>query len=244
MTAYCEWGLSGIEALHRDVRVLVIVDVLSFSTAVDVAVSRGAPVYPFPFDDLRGAYAAAALHNAILAQPRQATGAGFTLSPASLAAIPRGTRLMLPSPNGSRLSFAAARTPGRVTVLAGCLRNATAVARTARVLADGGSIGVIPAGEAWPDGSLRPAIEDMLGAGAIVDRLSDSCSPEAQVMKDAYRSAGRELAGLIRMSVSGRELVDRGFPGDIDMAVDEDVSTSVPVMVDGMFQAIRSAPVS
>src|SRR5262245_45568946 len=32
-----EWGLAGIAALHEHVGVLVIVDVLSFSTAVDVA---------------------------------------------------------------------------------------------------------------------------------------------------------------------------------------------------------------
>ena len=35
-----EWGMAGVEALRERVSVLVIVDVLSFSTAVDVAVSR------------------------------------------------------------------------------------------------------------------------------------------------------------------------------------------------------------
>lgn len=47
--ALCEWGLSGIEALHERVAVLVIVDVLSFSTSVDIAVSRGAIVHPYAF---------------------------------------------------------------------------------------------------------------------------------------------------------------------------------------------------
>jgi hypothetical protein len=39
--ADCEWGAKGIEVLGPHAAVLVIVDVLSFSTAVDVAVSRG-----------------------------------------------------------------------------------------------------------------------------------------------------------------------------------------------------------
>jgi 2-phosphosulfolactate phosphatase len=51
--------LSGIGALHEHVAVLVIVDVLPFSTAVDAAVARGAIVEPFPFPDQRGAQAAA-----------------------------------------------------------------------------------------------------------------------------------------------------------------------------------------
>jgi 2-phosphosulfolactate phosphatase len=243
--ALSEWGLAGIEALHARVGVLVIVDVLSFSTAVDVAVSRGAIVYPFAFDDERGAQAAALRVGAVLAKPRRGAAAGaFTPSPASLTGIPSGTKLMLPSPNGSRLAFAASRTPSRVPVLAGCLRNAAAVARHARALAGDRAVGVIPAGERWLDGTLRPAIEDLLGAGAILDRLDLSCSPEAQVARDAYRAVGDEAAGLIRLSVSGRELVDAGFPGDVDLAVEQDVSATVPILTGGDLMtdgAFRSA---
>ena len=39
-----EWGMAGVEALQERVSVIVIVDVLSFSTAVDVAVSQGAVI--------------------------------------------------------------------------------------------------------------------------------------------------------------------------------------------------------
>src|ERR1700722_2949722 len=100
-----EWGLGGIEALRPQVSVFVIVDVLSFSTAVDVAVSRGAVVYPFPYGE-NDAQAAAASVGAVLAQPRRAGGGQLSLSPASLAGVAAGTKLMLPSPNGSRLSLA------------------------------------------------------------------------------------------------------------------------------------------
>ena len=37
----CEWGMAGLLALHERTAALVIVDVLSFSTAVDIAVPRG-----------------------------------------------------------------------------------------------------------------------------------------------------------------------------------------------------------
>jgi 2-phosphosulfolactate phosphatase len=45
----------------------------------------------------------------------------FSLSPVSLLEIPPGTRLVLPSPNGSAVAASVAAT-GSV-VLAGCLRN-------------------------------------------------------------------------------------------------------------------------
>ena len=123
----CEWGLRGVEALRDRVAALVIVDVLSFSTAVDVALASGALVIPFSLSDRATARVAAAAAGAVLAKPREAGGADFSLSPPSLVGIPRGTRLLLPSPNGSRLSLAG----GAVPVFTGCLRNAEAVAAAA-----------------------------------------------------------------------------------------------------------------
>ncbi len=229
--ATSEWGMGGIEALRDRVTVLVIVDVLSFSTAVDIAVARGAIVYPFPYGEMDVAEAAAEQAGAVLARPRRAGGGQFSLSPASLATVPRGLRLMLPSPNGSRLSLAGGKTP----ILTGCLRNAAAVAEAVRRKAAGGVVGVVPAGERWPDGSLRPAIEDLLGAGAILHHLDLPCSPEAQVARDAYRVAGETVASLIRDSVSGRELLERGFSGDVELALQQNVSVHAPVLTDGAY---------
>jgi 2-phosphosulfolactate phosphatase len=186
--------------------------------------------------DQRGAQAAAERVGAVLAHPRRAAAGQFSLSPVSLMSVQHGTKLKLPCSNGSRLSFAASRTPRRIPVLADCLRNAAAVARAARVLAGDRAIGVVPAGEHWPDGSLRVATEDLLGAGAVLDQLDCACSPEAQVARDAYRAAGREVASLIRLSVSGRELVDGGFSGDVDLAVEQNVSVSVPVLAEGAYR--------
>ncbi len=225
--------MAGVEALRERVSVLVIVDVLSFSTAVDVAVSRGAMIYPFPYGDREAAREAAEQVGAVLAEPRQAGGGQLSLSPASLRTIPGKTKLMLPSPNGSRLSLAGAGKP----VIAGCLRNAAAVARVSRGLAGDGDVGVIPAGERWPDGSLRPAIEDLLGAGAIINHLAAPCSPEAQVARDAFRSAGDDLTSLISRSVSGQELIGWGYGGDVDIAMKLEVSECAPILVQGAYQA-------
>jgi 2-phosphosulfolactate phosphatase len=44
-----DWGLAGAAELGRVCAVLVVVDVLSFTTSVDVAVGRGMRVHPFPW---------------------------------------------------------------------------------------------------------------------------------------------------------------------------------------------------
>ena len=55
MHVISEWGLSGIESLFNRADAFVVVDVLSFSTCVDVACSNGAHVFPFPINDREAA---------------------------------------------------------------------------------------------------------------------------------------------------------------------------------------------
>jgi len=231
--AFTEWGLQGVEVLRDRVAALVIVDVLSFSTAVDVAVARGASVVPFPFGDRKAAQVAADRSGAVLAKPRETgEGSGFSLSPPSLTGIASGTRLLLPSPNGSRLSLAG----GAVPVFTGCLRNAKAVAAAVRAMAGEGAVGVVPAGERWRDDSLRPAVEDLLGAGAILDALDMPLTAEARVARDAFRAAVPDLAAILRGSVSGQELVGRGFEKDVAFAAALNVSTAAPFLRDGEYR--------
>jgi 2-phosphosulfolactate phosphatase len=151
----CEWGLAGVQTLAPISDVLIVVDVLVFSTAVDIAVARGASVLPYRWRD-SSAEAFAKSKGALLASPRSA--GGYSLSPPSLQSIPAGTALVLPSPNGSTLCLMA----GAATTFTACLRNCRAVA--AHACACGSRIAVVPAGEQWGDGALRPAIEDLIGA--------------------------------------------------------------------------------
>ena len=217
----CEWGEKGVLELSRTSDVVIIVDILSFSTCIDIATARGAAVYPYLWKDDRAREFATAVDTE-LAVPR---GTGrYSLSPASFLDIPPDTKIVLPSPNGASLSLAT----GDTITLAGCLRNASAVAEAARRL--GKRISVIPAGERWRDNSLRPSLEDWLGAGAIIDELSGSFSPEAQAALDVYRAPGVDLAQKIRNCVSGVELIEQGYEADVALASKLDVSRSVPIL--------------
>jgi 2-phosphosulfolactate phosphatase len=129
--------------------------------------------------------------------------------------------------------------PGsRAAVIAGDLRNRTAVAGwvLARQAEKGDrfSVAVIAAGEEREDGSIRFAVEDLLGAGAIVDALAgvgiDYCSPEAAAACAAFTGLRNAVGHLVSASASGKELIARGFVRDTELAAQVDVSTVVPVL--------------
>src|SRR2546428_1897909 len=218
----CEWGEHGISVLAPISDVMIIIDVLSFSTSVDVAVAQGAMVFPYRWrDDTARAYAVSV--GATLADPGR-NPRMYSLSPASLPAIPNGTRIVLPSPNGATLTLAAKPTP----VLAGCLRNAGAVASIARTY--GRKIAVIPAGERWKDdGSLRPSFEDLIGAGAIISHLDGRRSPEALVALAAFRAVESDLDNELRQCSSGKELIEWGFATDVMLSAQLNVSECAPL---------------
>jgi 2-phosphosulfolactate phosphatase len=232
-----EWGEAGLRALGAGAGTIVIVDVLSFSTAVDVAIGRGATVIPYRWRD-GGAAALAAERGALLAVNRRHTSAEYpySLSPVSLLALPDGSTIVLPSPNGATLSAIAAE-PGK-TVLSGCLRNATRVAAACR--AAGGPTLMIAAGERWGDaaaGSLRPAYEDLIGAGAILAALgANRPSPEARAAIAAFRESRDVLGDRLLDCASGRELVDAGFQRDVEIAAQLDSSTAAPRLDGGAFR--------
>ncbi|HXZ61515.1 MAG TPA: 2-phosphosulfolactate phosphatase [Acidimicrobiales bacterium] len=233
------WGPAGIEALAHEVAVLVLVDVLRFGTALDVATASGAAVRPapWPFDpEDQPAHGGAV---------EVADGSGrrrLGLSPGSLAVLGPDDLIVLPSANGSHCSALAARS-GAV-VVAASLRNATAVARYAARVRGPGAVGVVPCGEVWPGGGLRPAVEDLLGAGAVVAALtaappSRSCAPEAAAAMAAF-CACDDLAAALGESESGRELRDKGLSGDVAWAAALDVSNAVPVLgADGAYRSER-----
>ena len=231
-------GLAGAHATGDPAGALVVVDVLSFSTAVTVATGRGSAVYPHPwpsdeidaFSAARGAQRAVGRHEVSEQQP-------WSLSPAHLLAAPVTGRLVLPSPNGSAI---AAVSPGQV--VAGCLRNATAVARWLDQQGFGVAerpVTVIAAGERWPGGELRPALEDLLGAAAIIAALPGRAgrSPEAAAAEAVWLVHRARAAEFLAGCYSGQELAGHGHHADITLAAEHDVQDTVPVLTDGAFRA-------
>ncbi|WP_300677980.1 2-phosphosulfolactate phosphatase [Nocardioides sp.] len=236
-----EWGPVG--AARAKAAITVVVDVLSFSTSVCVAVERGMEVFPHPWRDER-AESFAIERDAILAVGRREAASGDSgptrpsLSPASLMTCVPTPRLVLPSPNGSSIAAAAEGTE----VAAGCLRNAAAVAAwLSPQIESGQSVAIVAAGERWDsDDSLRPALEDQLGAGAILAALAATghrlaMSPEAGAAADLFEVVRPALAERIYASVSGRELIAAEFEADVAIAAELSVSSAVPVLRNGAF---------
>lgn len=146
--------------------------------------------------------------------------------------------------NGAAVAAAA---PG--LVLLGGLRNAAAVAgailaeqerRGART-----SIAVIACGErtSRDDGApVRFAVEDFLGAGAVIAALSDlgidHSSPEAAVAGEGFRALRGAAKHLLTASGSGRELDAAGLRDEVLAAAAVDAASVVPVLRDGVFTAL------
>lgn len=203
-----DWGVDGLRRL-APADVVVVVDVLRYSTTVTDAVARG--VHPA----LDAAAHAVSLNGAAVAAAAAASGA---------------------------------------TVLLGCLRNARAVAGAVLDLqhrrAQRTSIAVIAAGELaarQPGAPLRFAVEDQLGAGAVIDALGglgvDHTSPEAAAACEAFRGLRHALRHLLTASASGQELLQRpdhdeaASRDEVLTAAAVDAASVVPVLREGRFVA-------
>jgi 2-phosphosulfolactate phosphatase len=217
-----DWGRAGVRraALRRDI--VAVVDVLRFSTAVVTAVEQGALIYPCaPADDAdelaRRVGAEVAGYRLDTAPHR------YSLSPASYDRIAPGTRVVLPSPNGAACSRAAQEAP---YVLIGALVNAQAVGAAVSVLMKETDrvVTIIACGERWP------AVEDYLGAGAILSYLLLDKSPEARVCEAAFLATRDQLEELVRESISGRELHHKGLGADVERAAQLNLYNTVPIL--------------
>lgn len=245
-----EWGPAGAAATVVPGDVAVVVDVLSFTTTLSVAIDRGATVYPYRWRD-RTALDYARSRRATLAVGRfeaaRSDGlAQVTLSPVSIRAASGLHRLVLPSPNGSAICFGLA--DSGATVVGACLRNRTAVAAWVRDRLDDGTapaVTLVAAGERWPDGSLRPAVEDLWGAGAVVAALADlgvgGLSPEAAAAAAAFRDVRGALPTALDACTGGQELAAASYADDVTVAAELDTTGCVPVLTDDRFADATAA---
>lgn len=224
-----DWGRAAIEPAVDRRDIVVIVDTLRFSTAAAAAIRHGAVIYPSP--DADEAYSLAQRVGGVVAS--MGSPSGFTLSPASYETVKRGTRIVLPSPNGAACTRYAAGAP---YVFVAALVNASAAAAAITTTLKGSEAGVtvVACGERRPespaDDSLRFAVEDYLGAGAIVARLACSKSPEAHLCEAAFLGVESEIEQLIWDCASGWELRQKGLGDDVAYASRLDRHAGLPVL--------------
>ncbi len=203
-----DWGWDGARRAAARGDVLVVVDVLRFSTATAVAVQQGA--YVVPSSPVAG-------H-----RPLESAAAG--------------ERLTLASPNGALCAIHGREAP---YLFAGSLVNASTVSAAVELAANrlNLAVTVIACGErrreASEDGALRFALEDYLGAGAILSRLPFDKSPEAFACEHAFRGCRDRLQWLLRDCGSGRELLLKGRAVDVDFAAQLDRCDTAPIMWEG-----------
>lgn len=97
-----EWGQKGVEALAPISDVVVIIDILSFSTCVDIVTANSASVFPYRWKD-ETAIEFAKTKNAILADYNRQYSTSYSLSPTSLLSVKEAMiRLPLKFPKNLR----------------------------------------------------------------------------------------------------------------------------------------------
>lgn len=169
----------------------------------------------------------------------------FGLSAEAVAAVDRGETLSPGSGAGARVARAASATGAHV--VAGGIRSAAAVAAhvldVQRARGERTSIAVIATGAAIETDAapVRFAVEDLLGAGAVVAALGDlgidHASPDAAVAGEGYRSLRTAVRHLLSASGTAREMAAAGRRDEVQAAAERDASSAVPVLRGDVFVA-------
>lgn len=207
-----------LEPRHLDGRTVVVFDVLRATTTMAAALSAGVAEIRV-FGSLADASSAAALHDGariLCGEENCLPPSGFDLgnSPGAFHAdLHAGQTAYMSTTNGTR-AIVAART-ARV-VFTGALVNASAVAKV--VAGAGKDVTLLCAGTG---GAV--AMEDVLGAGAVMAALSRSApvNPEsdtALLASRLFNSAAGNLRAALIESRGGRNVIAAGLLPDIDFA--------------------------
>ncbi|MDZ5471474.1 2-phosphosulfolactate phosphatase [Bacillus sp. 31A1R] len=234
-----EWGRRGAREAAERGDIVIVIDVLSFSSTVVSALSQGAIIYPYPPNLDGKEYADQLGAEYILGRAEAAKMGKATLSPVSFTEEHANKKYVLTSLNGAFCTWLASRVPA---LLIGSLLNASSVAAVANKLRQETNkpITVIACGEQWMNGlededTLRPSVEDYIGAGAILSYLRGSKSPEAEVCIGAFLQSKDRLRDLIFECGSGRELRGKGFEHDVIHCSQLNVYQTVPMLDKGHF---------
>lgn len=228
------WGRRGAQEAAERGDMLVVIDTLRFSTAASTAVHHGALIYPCALDDAVFNELAQRVGGEVaLGWRKSSTSTRYTLSPRSYLEIEPGTRVVLPSPNGSTCCQYGSSTPA---LFVGALINARAVAQAVSQLLLAGDLNVtvLACGERWrtpaEEGVLRFALEDYLGAGAILSALPFLQTVEAQACVASFTALHDQLEAVLWDCESGVELRAIGLGEDVRHAAQLNIYDTAPVL--------------
>lgn len=238
-TVFLDQDVEGVELALRNNHIVVIVDVFSFSTAVTTAIANGFTIYPVS-DRERGQQLAEKTGAELAGKRGEAK---YSLSPLTyLNPDQPANKIVLYSPNGA----ACCEMVKDRTAFIGCFLNAKAVGKKVTRLAKktNQNVTVVMAGEQraviagdrveYIKESTRKvfALEDFLGAGAIIKEIKINKSPEAIVCESAFKKSSKQLHELLTDSFSGRYLVQKSSSADIDFSIQLNRYDSVPKIKD------------
>lgn len=229
-----DWGWSGVRRAAASGDIVVIVDTLSFSTTAVTAVQHGGVIYPCASQEQAARVAQQAEAELAVMRKEVPAKGRFSLSPITFLALESGHKIAISSPNGATCCGYGAQAPA---LLVGTLINAQAIAAAlATLLAREPDLNatIIACGERWrtptEDGSLRFAIEDYLGAGAILSYINYAMAPEARLCRGAFLQTSSDIEALLWECNSGRELRDMGFEEDVRHAARLNAYETVPIL--------------
>ncbi|MEV7756356.1 2-phosphosulfolactate phosphatase [Microbacterium sp. NPDC089180] len=174
-------------------------------------------------------------HIVVIVQP-------LGLTAHALAAVENAAGLDVSADDDEVAALARAAHETGAHVVAAGLRNAAAVAahvlEVQRSRGERTSISILAAGSTDEQG-LRFAVEDLLGAGAVIAALGDlgidHASPDAAVAGEGFRALGGAVRHLLTASGGGRALAADGGRDAVLAAAARDAASVVPVLRDGVF---------
>ncbi|MDP1608257.1 MAG: 2-phosphosulfolactate phosphatase [Chlamydiales bacterium] len=216
------WGQDGLAYYGTFFSAIVIVDVLSFCTTVDMALSKGCSIIPTNIEDENLLRSISKERKAILAKKRNEPG--ITLSPASMQFVDSNQTILLPSLNGSTLIDLASHF--EKPVFAGCFRNSQVLSDVLNFKKFFPTL-FVAAGERYPNKMLRPSIEDYWGVGSILACLEGEKTIEAEFAIQSFNTASSDLKNNLMACESGQELIAHGFRQDVELAAEYNFSDKI-----------------
>jgi 2-phosphosulfolactate phosphatase len=218
-----------LEERHLRDRVVVVFDVLRATTTMAAALAAGvAQIRVFgSIDAARQAAAAFDGPKLLCGECECLRPEGFDLgnSPADFTTKSAGKTAFMSTTNGTRAILAAVAAP---KLFIGAIVNASATAQ--RLASLGMNVTLLCAGT-----NGQPAIEDMLGAAAVMDALTrhTAIEPESDsvaIARHLYNSCRENLQAAMTQSAGGRNLLRAGLPEDIEWASRLDALNTVGVI--------------